>query len=76
MQPRKWLSNMRKDLGKTQEEVANAAGIKRPYYSQIELGSRSPSVGVAKRLSKILGCDWTLFFAVDCSELEQKSNTA
>ncbi|WP_224930415.1 helix-turn-helix transcriptional regulator [Bacillus safensis] len=76
MQPRKWLSDMRKDLGKTQEEIATAAGIKRPYYSQIELGSRSPSVGVAKRLSKIIGCDWTLFFANNCSELEQKTITA
>lgn len=76
MKPRMWLSKMRKDLGKTQEEIASKAGIKRPYYSQIELGSRSPSVDVAKRISKIIGCDWTIFFAVDCSEIEQKTNTA
>ncbi|WP_373368013.1 MULTISPECIES: helix-turn-helix domain-containing protein [Bacillus] len=72
MQKRKWLSKMRKEIGKTQEEIATAAGIKRAYYSQIELGSRSPSVGVAKRISKIIGCDWTYFFTIDCSERVQK----
>ncbi|MCY7743687.1 helix-turn-helix transcriptional regulator [Bacillus paralicheniformis] len=76
MKQRAWLINIRAQSKMTQEEVANRAGIKRPYYSQIESGVRRPSVQVAKRISKVMDFDWALFFESDCSDTLQKSNTA
>ncbi|WP_163094320.1 helix-turn-helix transcriptional regulator [Bacillus velezensis] len=76
MSPRTWLTNYRNKAELTQEVVALRAEIKRPYYTQIESGTRQPSVNVAKRIGDILDFDWTLFFNTECSESEQKSNTA
>ncbi|MEC1824054.1 helix-turn-helix transcriptional regulator [Bacillus paralicheniformis] len=76
MKQRAWLISIRAQSKMTQEEVANRAGIKRPYYSQIESGVRRPSVQVAKRISEVMDFDWALFFEGDCSEKLQKSNTA
>ncbi len=37
---RKYLENLRKEKHETQQDVANALGITRQYYSQIEAGTR------------------------------------
>ncbi|EWH21214.1 MULTISPECIES: helix-turn-helix transcriptional regulator [Bacillus] len=76
MQQRTWLINIRTQAEMTQEEVANLVGIKRPYYSQIESGTRRPSVQVAKKISQVMGFDWALFFESDCSDSPQNSCTA
>lgn len=57
-----WLKEIRVRCGKTQEEIADAAGITRGAYCNIETGVRRPSVEVAKRISNVLGCDWKMFF--------------
>ena len=44
----------RKSAGKTQDEVATAAGIDRSYYVHIEKGNRSPSLQVAMRIAECL----------------------
>ncbi|MFE4896606.1 helix-turn-helix transcriptional regulator [Peribacillus butanolivorans] len=75
MKSRQWLLDKRTKANLTQEEVATQADIKRPYYTQIESGVRSPSVKVAKEIAEIIGFDWTLFFEKDCSDLKQ-TNTA
>ncbi|MDW7614284.1 helix-turn-helix transcriptional regulator [Peribacillus simplex] len=72
MKPRQWLLKKRIDAKLTQEEIASRVNIKRPYYTQIESGTRRPSVKVAKEIAEIIGFDWTLFFKKDCSELEHK----
>lgn len=59
---RDWLINQRKGKGMTQVMVAEACGISRSYYTQIELGQRRPSPDIAQRLSQILGVEWTQFF--------------
>ncbi|MCM3663483.1 helix-turn-helix transcriptional regulator [Mesobacillus subterraneus] len=59
---RAWLSNARKELELTQQEVADKAKIKRQYYGMIENGDRTPSVSTAKKVSQVLEIDWTLFF--------------
>ncbi|MBR8660725.1 helix-turn-helix transcriptional regulator [Brevibacillus sp. NL20B1] len=64
-----WLVIKRNELGLTQEEVAKKAAIARTTYAMIEQDNRKPSVNVAKRLSKVLGIDWTLFFEEKCHEL-------
>lgn len=57
---REWLIKARNNA--THEEVAQLVGIKRQYYSMIENGTRTPSVGVAKKIGAVLGFDWTIFF--------------
>ncbi len=61
---RKWLANIRAAAGKSQQEVANAAGISQSYYAGIELGVRGKplTVPVAKKIAAALGFDWTRFY--------------
>ena len=56
----KWLAEAR---GKrSQQSVADEAGISQSGYASIETGARRPSVGTAKRIAAVLGFDWTRFF--------------
>lgn len=49
------LIRARKERNETQAQVAKALGITRPYYTQIELGERDPSLDVALKLSEHFG---------------------
>ena len=44
-------------IGKTQEELAAAAGINRTYLSEIENGRENISLERAERLAMALGCE-------------------
>lgn len=66
---RTWLQKRRQRLNKTQQDVANKAGIERAYYTMLENGTRSPSPAVAKRIAVVLDFDWTVFFAEECSDM-------
>jgi len=57
---RKWLIEIRN--GRTQAQIAKAAGITQQMYSAIELGVRRPSVEVAKKIASVMGFNWTRFF--------------
>jgi len=59
---RRWLNRIRRESRKTQKQVADATGISRAYYTQIERGIRRPSVETAKRIADYLKFDWTYFF--------------
>lgn len=76
MEQRTWLLDKRNKAKLTQEEVAVIAQIRRPYYTQIESGVRSPSVKVAKEIANAIGFEWTLFFEINCRDSQQKSCTA
>ncbi|WP_298022275.1 helix-turn-helix transcriptional regulator [uncultured Dysosmobacter sp.] len=55
-----WLVEIR---GKrSQYEVAKEIGIAQSTYASIEVGSRNPSVQMAKRIATELGFEWTRFF--------------
>lgn len=69
---RRWLKNIRIKKGKTQNEVAELSGISRSYYTKIELGIKTPTVEVAKKIAKTLGFEWSIFFEEECSFKEQK----
>lgn len=56
------LELLRKSSGKSQAEIAEAIGISRAAYSNIENGKRRPSVEVAKRIAAALGFEWTRFY--------------
>lgn len=64
------LIGKRKKLGLTQLDVVkkSESGITRQYYGMIELGSRSPSVKVAKSIGEVLGVPWTIFFEIKSNE--------
>ena len=50
-----FLKERRKNIGLTQEFVAEKAKITRAGYSMIETGRRRPSPDVAKRIAAVLG---------------------
>ncbi|WP_053079605.1 helix-turn-helix transcriptional regulator [Brevibacillus brevis] len=52
--PRKNLINTRKDVGLTQDDLANKAELSRGMLSNIERGYTLPSLPVAYRISKVL----------------------
>ena len=56
------LRSVRKSKGLRQTDLAQAANISQSLVVKIENGERKPSVKVAKRIAKVLGFDWTLFF--------------
>lgn len=68
---RQWLVEYRGSH--PQEEVAENCNIHRGYYSLIELGLRTPSVSVAKRIANYLGFDWTIFFDNECFDSQHPS---
>ncbi|EAF6665850.1 XRE family transcriptional regulator [Listeria monocytogenes] len=57
-----WLQEIRNKKNISQRDIANKVGISRATYTSYELGSRNPSVDVAKRIADELGFNWTLFF--------------
>jgi transcriptional regulator with XRE-family HTH domain len=68
---RLWLKELRELLGKTQEQVADEAGISRSYYTNIEAGIKTPAVPAAKAIGKSLNFPWENFFNEECSFREQ-----
>ena len=69
---RPWLETYRKSKDLTHEQVA---GIARSTYTLIESGIRNPSVDSAKRIAKVVGFKWTLFFEQNCHERQQESKS-
>lgn len=59
---RVWLVHARMRLNLKQEEVADAVGVSRPYYCQIENGVRNPSPPKAKKIALVLRTNWTYFY--------------
>ena len=58
------LYELRKNFGKTQEQVAEALGVSRPTYSKYESGQHEPSYDMLKKLAGLFGCsiDYLLGF--------------
>lgn len=59
------LREIRKLNGITANRLAKMCGVTRQHISRIEHGAVNPSVAVAKKLGRILGVNWTVFFD-DC----------
>jgi len=51
------IRRIRDECGLSQEEVAFRAGMNRAYLSDVERGSRNPTVRVVGRIAKALGVD-------------------
>ncbi len=70
------LIKVRKQLGMTQEDVAQAAGIHRSYYGLIEIGRRNPTLKIATQIATALNSNIgelfadEIFFANKCYEMK------
>lgn len=49
------LINARLKKNLTRAEVAELVGITQKYYYMIEMGTRNPSLEIAKKIAKVLG---------------------
>ena len=49
------IARRREAKGWTQQELADAAELSQPYVSQVEAGTREPSLSVLRDLAKALG---------------------
>lgn len=56
------LKTIRKEQGYTQQKLADESGVNRTTIAMIESRVNKPSIKTAKKLAKILGVNWTLFF--------------
>jgi len=59
---REWLIAYRKAKNLSQNEIADAVGIKQVTYANYELGLRRPSPKIAKKIAKVFNFDWTKFY--------------
>lgn len=51
------LMNFRKKKKLSQEKMSELLGISRPYYSEIEMGKKTPSVELAYKIEEVFGVD-------------------
>ena len=51
------IKNSREHMGFTQQQVADAAGVSRAYYADVERGRYTPSLKLLSRLGVILNID-------------------
>lgn len=59
---RHWLIKLRKERGLSQYQLADMVGISRSYYSEIEVGAKTPGGRTAKKLADFLGFDMDVFY--------------
>ena len=62
MQSRKWLVDLRKEAGFSQQMLADEVGISRSYLSEIENGIKAPAGATAVKIAKVLKFDMSLFY--------------
>lgn len=66
------LKKVRNEKDLTQQEVADRAGIERSYYTNIELGSKNPSLKTALKIKQALSYyEDDLFFNDECFDTKQ-----
>ncbi|OOV78858.1 helix-turn-helix domain-containing protein [Mammaliicoccus fleurettii] len=70
----KWLLDRRKELGMTQQDLANITGLHRSYITMIENGTRNPSVTSAKKIAKAINVEWVIFFTNNSDKSTQVCN--
>jgi len=69
------LKKLRIDAGFSQQNMADALDINRSTYSYYELGKTKVSINYLKKISKILGVSFTIFFEEEDSLLDFADNS-
>jgi transcriptional regulator with XRE-family HTH domain len=59
------VQRLRRELGQSQEELADRAGLHRTYVSGVERGIRNPTLTVIERLARGLGVTFAVLVAFD-----------
>lgn len=60
---RRRLIALRQSRGMTQAQVAQALGLSRAYYTQLEAGRRTPSLAVGLRIARFFDVSFEELFA-------------
>lgn len=56
------IKTLRKQLGWSQELLAEKTGVSAPYITQIEVGKRTPSLDIVEKLASALGVEYKTLF--------------
>lgn len=56
------IKTLRKQLGWSQELLAEKTGVSAPYITQIEVGKRTPSLDMVEKLASALGVEYKTLF--------------
>lgn len=56
------IKSLRKQLGWSQELLAEKTGVSAPYITQIEAGKRTPSLDIVEKLALALGVEYKILF--------------
>jgi len=57
------VAQLRRELGLTQETLAEKLEVSARHVQSIEGGLRAPSLKLLARLRQVLGCDWNQLFS-------------
>ena len=66
------IKSLRKKLGWSQEFLAEKTGVSAPYITQIEVGKRTPSLDIVKKLAFALGVEYKTLF--ETNKIEEPSS--
>jgi len=64
------LKTLRKELGWSQELLAEKTGVSAPYITQIEVGKRTPSLDIVEKLATALGVEYKILFEVHMKNVQ------
>ncbi len=64
---------LRKQLGWSQELLAEKTGVSSPYITQIENGKRTPSLDIVEKLANALGIEYKTLFEDNIKDKLQNS---
>lgn len=70
------LRKRRQETGLSQQQVADLVGISRSYYTNIELGTKTPSLTTAQRIAAVLETDTDQLFAAETFAVEEAVHIA
>lgn len=68
------IKALRKQLGWSQELLAEKTGVSAPYITQIEVGKRKPSLEIVEKLASALGVEYKTLFEPYNSKIVESSD--
>lgn len=64
------IKTLRKQLGWSQELLAEKTGVSAPYITQIEVGKRTPSLDIVEKLASALGVEYKTLFETKIENIQ------
>lgn len=68
------IKSLRKQLGWSQEFLAEKTGVSAPYITQIETGKRTPSLDIVEELAVALGVEYKVLFETNLQDENASEN--